>query len=94
MLPGVTVTSATADAPSRRSESRLGHRLEHPDRTVEARTPVYRRFADWIGREILAERPDVEAVEVRTVRTHTTVPPQPPDPSEEPRHAITVRRTP
>ena len=32
MLPGVTVTSASADAPSRRSEPRLGHRLEHPDR--------------------------------------------------------------
>jgi hypothetical protein len=47
MLPGVTVTSATADAPSRRSESRLGHRLENPDRSVEARTPFYRRFAVW-----------------------------------------------
>jgi hypothetical protein len=47
MLPGVTVISATADAPSRRSESRLGHRLEHPDREVEARTPFYRRFAVW-----------------------------------------------
>ena len=47
MLPGVTVTSANADAPSRRSESRLGHRLEHPDREVEAHTPFYRRFPVW-----------------------------------------------
>jgi hypothetical protein len=47
MLPGVTVTSATADAPSRRSESRLGHRLEHPDRVLEVRTPFYRRFPVW-----------------------------------------------
>jgi hypothetical protein len=53
---------------------------------------VYRRFADWIGREILAREPDVDVVEVRTVRTHTTVPPRPPDATEEPRHAITVRR--
>jgi hypothetical protein len=47
MLPGVTVTSATADAPSRRSESRLGHRLEHPDRAVEAHQPFWRRFPVW-----------------------------------------------
>ena len=47
MLPGVTVTSASADAPSRRSEPRLGHRLEHPDREVEAATPFYRRFPVW-----------------------------------------------
>jgi hypothetical protein len=47
MLPGVTVTSASADAPSRRSESRLGHRLEHPDRLLEKRTPFYRRFPIW-----------------------------------------------
>lgn len=47
MLPGVTVTSASADAPSRRSEPRLGHRLEHPDREQEARTPFWRRFPVW-----------------------------------------------
>lgn len=47
MLPGVTVTSASADAPSRRSEPRLGHRLEHPDRELEARTPFWRRFPVW-----------------------------------------------
>ena len=47
MLPGVTVTSASADAPSRRSEPRLGHRLEHPDREAEAATPFYRRFPVW-----------------------------------------------
>ncbi|MER7073809.1 hypothetical protein [Terrabacter sp. NPDC000476] len=43
----MTVTSASADAPSRRSEPRLGHRLEHPDRELEARTPFWRRFPVW-----------------------------------------------
>ncbi len=47
MLPGVTVTSATDAGPSRRSDSRLGHRLEHPDRAAETRTPFYRQFAFW-----------------------------------------------
>ncbi|HET8989467.1 MAG TPA: hypothetical protein VFN43_13210 [Humibacillus sp.] len=43
----MTVTSASADAPSRRSEPRLGHRVEHPDREAEAAQPFYRRFAVW-----------------------------------------------
>lgn len=47
MLRGVTVTSASADARSRRSEPRLGHRLEHPDRARESEQPVHRRFAVW-----------------------------------------------
>ena len=47
MLPGVTVTSASADAPSRRSEPRLGHRLEHPDRKAELKQPFWRRFSVW-----------------------------------------------
>ena len=47
MLPGVTVTSASADAPSRRSEPRLGHRLEHPDREAELKLPFWRRFPVW-----------------------------------------------
>ena len=47
MLPGVTVTSASAGAQSRRSEPRLGHRVEHPDRAVESRTPFWRRFPVW-----------------------------------------------
>jgi hypothetical protein len=47
MLPGVTVTSASADAPSRRSEPRLGHRVENPDREVESNAPFWRRFRVW-----------------------------------------------
>ena len=47
MLPGVTVTSASAAAPSRRSEPRLGHELEHPDRAAELKQPFWRRFPVW-----------------------------------------------
>ena len=54
MLPGVTVTSASADAPSRRSEPRLGHRLEHPDREVEAKQPFWRRFPVWFPFAVFA----------------------------------------
>jgi hypothetical protein len=54
----------------------------------------YLRFAQWIGREALAERPDLAAVEVRTVRTHTTLPGSPPDPAEEVRHVVPVGRRP
>jgi hypothetical protein len=55
---------------------------------------AYQRFARWIAREVLAEQPDVAEVEVRTLRTHTTLPGEPPDPSFEVRHVITVRRRP
>ncbi|MFC3807456.1 hypothetical protein [Terrabacter sp. MAHUQ-38] len=44
----MTVTSASADAPSRRSEPRLGHQVENPDREVESRTPFWRRFPVWL----------------------------------------------
>ncbi len=54
----------------------------------------YQRFARWIAREALAERPDLAAVEVRTVRTHTTLPGAPPDPTEEVRHVVPVGRRP
>ncbi|MCU1538868.1 MAG: putative integral rane protein [Humibacillus sp.] len=47
MLRGVTVTSASADARSHRSEPSPGHRLEHPDRARESEQPVHRRFAVW-----------------------------------------------
>ncbi|MFD1055254.1 hypothetical protein [Terrabacter terrigena] len=43
----MTVTSASAAAPSRRSEPRLGHRFEHPDRQTELRQPFWRRFPVW-----------------------------------------------
>lgn len=55
---------------------------------------IYRRFAEWIGRDVLARDPTVAEVEVRTVRTHTTLPGAPPDPAEDVRHAILVRRRP
>jgi hypothetical protein len=54
MLPGVTVTSASADAPSRRSEPRLGHRLEHPDRHLERKQPFWRRFPVWFPFAVFA----------------------------------------
>jgi hypothetical protein len=61
----------------------------------------YRVFAAWYAERILREdpgvfvggpHPPVQAVEVRMVRTHTTVPPQPPDEVAEPRHSIIRRR--
>jgi hypothetical protein len=55
---------------------------------------IYRRFAQWIGQEILAREPSVEVVEVRTIRTHTTLPSAEPDPTEEVRHVVPVRRAP
>lgn len=54
MLPGVTVTSASAAAPSRRSELRLGHRLEHPDRRAELKLPFWRRFPVWFPFAVFA----------------------------------------
>jgi hypothetical protein len=52
----------------------------------------YVRFAKWIAAEALAERPDVERVEVRTLRTHTTLPGEPADDAVEVRHVVTVER--
>ena len=54
----------------------------------------YQRFAGWVGREALAAFPDLAVVEVRTVRTHTTLPGEPPDPAEEVRHVVPVGRRP
>lgn len=56
--------------------------------------PAYRRFADWIGRRVIAGDPAITEVEVRMLRTHTTLRGQPPDDTIEPRHAIVIRRTP
>ena len=55
---------------------------------------IYKRFAAWIGQEILDADPTVDAVEVRTIRTHTTLPSRDPDPAEEVRHVVPVRRAP
>lgn len=52
----------------------------------------YRRFADWIGRRLLESDPEVTAVEVRMLRTHTTLRGQRPDDKVTPRHTIEVRR--
>jgi hypothetical protein len=52
----------------------------------------YKRFAAWIAARALADLPDVDEVEVRTLRTHTTLPGSPPDPKVEVRHAISVSR--
>jgi hypothetical protein len=52
----------------------------------------YVRFAHWIGDRILSTDPDVDLVEVSTVRTHTTLPGQPPNPRTETRHVVTTRR--
>lgn len=38
----------------------------------------YPRFVDWIAREIFALRPDVDAVRVRHLRYHVSVPGEPP----------------
>lgn len=54
--------------------------------------PPYKRFAQWIGQRILAADPSVLEVEVRTLRTHTTLPGEAPDDRVEVRHVIPVRR--
>ncbi|GAA1989233.1 hypothetical protein GCM10009817_33810 [Terrabacter lapilli] len=54
MLPGVTATSASADAPSRPSEEGRGHRLENPDRELEAKQPFWRRFPVWFPFAVFA----------------------------------------
>ena len=54
----------------------------------------YRRFAEWIGRRVLDADPSVTEVEVRMLRTHTTLRGEPPDDTVEPRHAIVIPRTP
>lgn len=54
MLPGVTVTSASAAAPSRRSDRVLGESLEQVDRDVEAGQPFWRRFGFWFPLAVYA----------------------------------------
>ena len=54
----------------------------------------YRRFADWIGERLLQADPDAQEVEVRMMRTHTTLRGQREDDRVEPRHEIIVRREP
>lgn len=56
--------------------------------------PNYQRFARWIGHRALAEDPAIEAVEVRSLRTHTTLPGEPEDDTFEVRHVIEIRREP
>ncbi len=54
----------------------------------------YKRFSRWVGQRVLDEIPEVTTVEIRTLRTHTTLPGEPPDPKVEVRHVVTVERTP
>lgn len=53
----------------------------------------YRRFAEWISRRILRDEPSITRVEVRTLRTHTTLPGEPLDPAVEVRHVVKVLRS-
>ena len=52
----------------------------------------YRRFASWVSNRLFAEDPTIEEVEVRTLRTHTTLPGVPPDPTVEVRNSIRTQR--
>ncbi|MCA9571190.1 MAG: hypothetical protein KC656_25295, partial [Myxococcales bacterium] len=54
----------------------------------------YRRFAKWIAHRVLDGDPTVQAVEIRSLRTHTTTPAQQPDPRIEVRHVIEIGREP
>lgn len=54
----------------------------------------YRRFAEWIGQRVLTTEPTIAEVEVRMLRTHTTLRGQAVDDTVEVRHVIPVRRTP
>lgn len=54
MLPGVTVTSANADARSRLSDDAPGAGLERVDRALEAAQPVWRRFGFWFPLAVYA----------------------------------------
>jgi hypothetical protein len=53
----------------------------------------YKRFAAWISKRLMEADPAVEEVEVRMLRTHTTLRGQRPDPRAEPRHPILTRRS-
>ncbi|MBX2801038.1 MAG: hypothetical protein KTR31_25385 [Myxococcales bacterium] len=53
---------------------------------------MYRRFAHWVADRIFAIDPEVTTVQVRTLRTHTTLPGEPGDDSVKPYHALTVQR--
>ncbi|MEZ4240953.1 MAG: hypothetical protein R3F59_33305 [Myxococcota bacterium] len=53
---------------------------------------AYRRFVAWYAQRVMAEDPSVEQVQIRMVRTHTTIPPRPEDPREEPRFTLVERR--
>lgn len=53
---------------------------------------IYRRFGSWIAGRVFLDQPDVTAVQVRTLRTHTTLPGEPVDPRVERRHVITIER--
>jgi hypothetical protein len=54
--------------------------------------PAYRSFASWAAREAFREHPDLEAVEVRLLRTHTTLPGERLDDTVEVRHARSFER--
>ncbi len=53
---------------------------------------IYTRFSRWVADRVFEANPDVDAVEVRTLRTHTTLPSEPDDPKVEVRHVVRTRR--
>lgn len=54
----------------------------------------YRRFAHFVGRRILAERPEVDVVVVRQLVGHTPLPGEAPAGEPEPRFRVVTRREP
>ncbi len=54
--------------------------------------PVYRAFGQWIAGHAMAEHPELQAVEVRLLRTHTTLPGRPTDPEATPLHPQLYQR--
>jgi hypothetical protein len=57
-------------------------------------TGPYKRFATWVSHRLFASDPTIDEVEVRTLRTHTTVPGAEPDPAVEVRNVIRTKRPP
>ncbi len=66
---------------------------DHGRHSVRPRA-TFLRFADWVSGEIFDELPDVDWVELRGVRTHTTPYGVPDDPEVEILHAVERRRGP